>query len=256
MMKKKRCRDQESPQVTIGKSLRRLLVVLLCFWAKEELRKPLWGVQPAASMQLRNHQGEIRACGRATMDPTHCQGRDGSPGSADPPAVSPCVPSLSSTSPGVLSQLSNVMFEPVLTGAGGVFSVGLVLAQSVGFFLLQGRGREKLKLLTPCPTIPTLRLLDWHSAVPSEKQSSVITGKDEISYHVKSPVIISTPPIAAHIQIPHDSHFPAMPLGLSCYQHPPEAFSGLTFRYLEHFWPGWYGGSHKPVNCSISCFFW
>ncbi|NWU57571.1 AGRB1 protein, partial [Dromas ardeola] len=68
LLKKKRCRDQDSPQVTIGRYLKRLLFMLLCFWATEELRRPLWRAQPPAPMdspQLRNCQGEQQTSGES-----------------------------------------------------------------------------------------------------------------------------------------------------------------------------------------------
>lgn len=66
LLKKKRYRDQDHPQVAIERYLKRLLSMLLCFLATEELRKPLRGAQPPAlthPLHLRNRQGEQKISG-------------------------------------------------------------------------------------------------------------------------------------------------------------------------------------------------
>lgn len=124
VLKKKGCRDQVSPQVTIERYLKRLLFMLLCFWATAaedpsrrttDLRgEPGW-IPPAARARMAFiTQQLLRAMCRFSA-----------------PSLLPALVSL--------PHRAVPCFEPVVIRAGDKLCGSFVLAT---LHLLQGRGSE------------------------------------------------------------------------------------------------------------------
>lgn len=127
LLKKRRCRDQDSPQVTIERYLKRLLFMLPCFWAMEEPRRPLRGDQPPAPAdppQLRNRQGEQQTSGES-HDGSHQLSGQGwlfsLSSSCMQRATVQSLPSYQPWCPCPTGSSAVSCFEPIVIGAGDKF---------------------------------------------------------------------------------------------------------------------------------------